>query len=386
MSEYQYYEFVALDQPLDAKAQAEVRALSTRARITATSFVNEYQWGDFRGDPTRLVERHYDAHLYLANWGTRRLLLRLPRSLLHPDAVEPYLVDGQVESWTTDTHLILDLHNHDETGDWDYEPQGALSAIVGVRNELAAGDHRALYLAWLAGYGTWERDEEAFDRDADNDPEPPVPAGLRTLTAAQRALADFLRLDDDLLTVAAEASPPRNETTDNPEQLAAWVTALPGTDKDHLLLRVIQDQAAIVRMELLRRFRDSTTPPATAPPQRTVGELLDETARRRAERQQREKAKRAEEKARRERDRALARARRLDELAQDEQAAWARVDALIATRKPSDYDAAVALLVDLQALADREDRPHDFARRHAALRQAHKNKPSLIARLARVNL
>jgi hypothetical protein len=386
LSEYQYYEFVALDRPLDAKAQAEVHALSTRARITATSFVNEYEWGDFRGDPNRLVERHYDAHLYLANWGTRRLLLRLPHTLLDLDAVEPYLVDEQVESWTTDTHLVLDLHNHDETGDWDYEPQGALSAIVGVRNELAAGDHRALYLAWLAGYGTWERDEDAFDRDADDEPEPPVPAGLRTLTAAQRALADFLRLDDDLLAVAAEASPPHDETTDDPDRLAAWVTALPGTEKDHLLLRVLQDQTATVRMELLRRFRDRTTPPATAPPQRTVGELLDETARRRTERQEREEAERAEEKARHERDRALARKQRLKELAQDEEAAWTRVDALIATRTPTDYDAAVALLVDLRTLADHVDRPHDFARRHAALRQAHKNKPSLIARLARANL
>ncbi|WP_158846710.1 hypothetical protein [Saccharothrix deserti] len=92
------------------------------------------------------------------------------------------------------------------------------------------------------------------------------------------------------------------------------------------------------------------------------------------------------ESARREHDRTLARKQRLDEPAQDEQATWTRVDALITTRKPTDYDAAVALLADLQAPADREDRPDEFARRHAALRQAHKNKPSLIARLARVNL
>ncbi|WP_033442212.1 hypothetical protein, partial [Saccharothrix sp. NRRL B-16314] len=299
MSEYQYYEFVAVDQPLDAQAQTEVRELSTRAEITATSFVNEYQWGDFSGDPCRLVERHYDAHLYLADWGTRRLMLRLPRTLLDLDAVEPYLVDEQVEAWTTDTHLILDLHNHDETADWDYEPQGALSAITDVRNELAAGDHRALYLAWLAAYGTWERDEEAFDRDADDDREPPVPTGLRTLTAAQRALADLLRLDDDLLAVAAEASPPHDKTTDDLEQLATWVTALPEVEKDHLLLRVIQNQTATVRTELLRRFRNSTTPPTPTLPQRTVGELLDETARRRAERQQREESERTDKNARR---------------------------------------------------------------------------------------
>ncbi|MFI6991817.1 hypothetical protein ACI2LC_09125 [Nonomuraea wenchangensis] len=42
MSEYQYYEFLAIDRPLTDKQQAEVRALSTRAHITATSFTNEY--------------------------------------------------------------------------------------------------------------------------------------------------------------------------------------------------------------------------------------------------------------------------------------------------------------------------------------------------------
>jgi hypothetical protein len=51
MSEYQYYEFLAVDRPLDERQQDEVRALSTRARITATSFINEYHWGNFGGDP-----------------------------------------------------------------------------------------------------------------------------------------------------------------------------------------------------------------------------------------------------------------------------------------------------------------------------------------------
>jgi hypothetical protein len=44
VSEYQYYEFLAIDRPLDEDERAEVRSLSTRARITATSFVNEYHW------------------------------------------------------------------------------------------------------------------------------------------------------------------------------------------------------------------------------------------------------------------------------------------------------------------------------------------------------
>jgi hypothetical protein len=64
VSEYQYYEFLAIDRPLDERELAQVRALSTRAHITPTSFTNEYQWGDFRGDTTKMVEQLYDAHLY----------------------------------------------------------------------------------------------------------------------------------------------------------------------------------------------------------------------------------------------------------------------------------------------------------------------------------
>jgi hypothetical protein len=30
------------------------------------------------------MERYFDAHLYLANWGTRELMLRLPKRVLAP--------------------------------------------------------------------------------------------------------------------------------------------------------------------------------------------------------------------------------------------------------------------------------------------------------------
>jgi hypothetical protein len=45
VSEYQYYGFVAVDRPLRPAQEGELRALLTRARITASSFVNDHQWG-----------------------------------------------------------------------------------------------------------------------------------------------------------------------------------------------------------------------------------------------------------------------------------------------------------------------------------------------------
>ena len=58
MSEYQYYEFQAIDKPLDEKGIQALENLSSRARITPTSFVNEYNWGDFKGNPLKLMEKY----------------------------------------------------------------------------------------------------------------------------------------------------------------------------------------------------------------------------------------------------------------------------------------------------------------------------------------
>ena len=55
MSEYQYYEFVAVERALTKGQLGEVRKVSSRARLSATGFVNEYEWGDFKGDPVEFL-------------------------------------------------------------------------------------------------------------------------------------------------------------------------------------------------------------------------------------------------------------------------------------------------------------------------------------------
>ncbi len=286
MSEYQYYEFLALDHPLSTAEQAEVRRLSARATITATSFTNEYHWGDFKGSPDELIRRYYDAHLYVANWGTRRVMFRLPRTLLDPGLAEQYGVDPQASVSATRDHVILDMTSEDESGYWEEDLQGSLSALVGARSELAAGDLRPLYLAWLSGYGAWERDEDAFDEEDEDVVEPPVPAGLGSLTASQRALADFLRIDADLLGVAAETSPELPEAGQDSGALAAHIAAISASEKDRLLGLVAADQATRARGELLRGFRGQPDDESESRPRRTVAELLDTAWQHRQHREQ----------------------------------------------------------------------------------------------------
>ncbi|MFE6081096.1 hypothetical protein [Streptomyces virginiae] len=225
--------------PAPASAFARQAALSSRAHITPTSFTNEYHWGDFRGDPTQLVERLYDAHLYYANWGSRRLVLRLPAGLLGAEDAAPFALDESLSVWTRSGHTLLDFSLSSEDGaEWDFESSFSLSALVGLRAELSAGDLRGLYLAWLAGLSLWAQTED--DEEYAPEAGPPVPAGLATLTGPQRALADLLDVDPDLLAVAARAGAPapRAATVDR-AALAAYITSLPAAEKDTLLLEAV---------------------------------------------------------------------------------------------------------------------------------------------------
>ena len=61
---------------------AALRAISTRAAITTTRFTNHYERGDLKADPFKLLEKYFDAFMYVTNWGTREFHLRLPQELV----------------------------------------------------------------------------------------------------------------------------------------------------------------------------------------------------------------------------------------------------------------------------------------------------------------
>ncbi len=373
MSEYQYYEFLALDRPLTEKQRAELRSISTRAEITATRFANEYQWGDLTGDPLKMVERYFDAFLYLANWGTRRLMFRLPRGVLDPETAGQYCYTDTASVIVTGSHLILSLYvDREPDDDWD-EPGGQLAAMVQARAELAAGDVRLLYLAWLLALQSDEVDEE--------DTEPPVPAGLGNLSASLQAIADFLKIDEDLIAVAAASSPSIQE----PSGLAEWVASVPAEEKDALLARVAAGEGGQVQALLLRRFRAASGSPPAAPG-RTAAELWQAAGDRKAARAEAAEQRRREAESRRATAQAAAYAKHLDQLATRTEAAWEKAAELIETRRPRDYDLAASLLRDLQALADRQQDSVAFRKRFGELRARHQRKPSLLDRFDQVGL
>ena len=271
MSEYQYYEFVAIDRPLGPAQLEELRSISTRAQITPTSFVNEYEWGDLKADPRALVQDYFDAFLYTSNWGTRRLIIRLPARLLDLPTATQYCSTESASAWAHGENVIIELSRDLQDDDWDEDEYGAesLTSIIPVRAELAAGDLRLLYLGWLLAADAGELDDDVL--------EPPVPANLADLSGALGSVVDFLRLDEDLLDIAAEASADQTGEESSGAELATWIEQLPAAEKDALLLSIARGQEAHPRAELLRRFTGQSAPHEPVQGRRSVGELLGST-------------------------------------------------------------------------------------------------------------
>ena len=140
MSEYQYYEFQAIDRPLDQAAQEALRSISSRARITATSFINHYEWGDLNGDPRKFMERWFDLHLYLANWSTRRLMLRMPKRFVNRTDIDPFLREID---WVEIVDICRD--EVEVCDDW-HDGSGQLAALSPLRADVLSGDFRLLDL------------------------------------------------------------------------------------------------------------------------------------------------------------------------------------------------------------------------------------------------
>jgi hypothetical protein len=375
MSEYQYYEFQALDRRLTAAEMARLRSFSTRARITPTSFVNEYEWGDFKGNEDAWMEKYFDAFLYFANWGTRVFRLRLPSRLLDLETAELYCVSDSASSRVHEGNTILTFQSDEEESEWP-EEEDALSALIPIRTQLAQGDLRALYIGWLRCAQTGELEDE--------ETEPPVPPGLGELDGSLERLVDFLRVDTDLLEVTAAASPPLRVQTLTRQAIRAWIAGQPPAQKDDYLERFIAEQPAVAAE--LQRLIGGRNSAVRSRGTRSVSALLHIAQELGDERRRVEAARTKAERERREAERAAARSKYLGELAGREPAVWTEIANLVATKQPASYDRAVGLLVDLRDAAAAHGGESSFLARLQALRREHERKPSFLARMERAGL
>ena len=374
LSEYQYYEFQAVDRPLDEADREALRALSSRARITATSFTNHYDWGDFKGDPIALMERWFDLHLYLTNWGTRELTIRLPKRLVDRSGLDSFL-DGcrLAEVLESGENLILDILDDSEPGDEDWEDgSGWLAALAPLRADLLSGDLRLLYLLWLA-------EVEIGDRK-DDETEPL--SGIGPLTGALRAFAEFFRIDPDLVEAASEAHAGIMHGDLPADAIRAVVAAIPEDEKTDLLRRLVEGDPH-VGAEIQRHARTAASPADSAMPatRRTVSDLRRRAAAIREGREAAEAEQREAERLRQEREEKEAQRARHRHLRRKGEAVWDEIEHEIDRRNASGYGRAAGLLSDLKVLTDEDGAAAAFIDRLNELRLRHSRKWQFIKRL-----
>jgi hypothetical protein len=355
MSVYQYIYFAAVDKPLDDKQLEYMRRQSTRAEVTRWQFTNEYHYGDFHGNSFEMMRRGYDVHLHYANYGVRKLLFRLPLGLpLSAKQFKAYAMEYSIE-WRKDKRGkggVLSIEPECDAGFYSedyFDFERMVACLPKIREGLMTGDTRGLYIAWLAC--NW--DEESR--------EPPVPAGLGKLPPELAELIDFYELDSDLLAAANEQSPKLPGQASREPDVDDWLANQSPETLRALMRRVLEEDAAAVRAEVLAAMRNQSgqpTWPANAG-SRTLEELREQANIKAGQRKKREVAseKRKLEK-------------RLAKIRNDPDSAISDAEKLIQSRSTENYAKAAKMLAELRDAVggDEGSRMADQAAREIAKR------------------
>jgi hypothetical protein len=372
MSEYQYYEFQAIDRALTAKEQAEIAKLSSRVQLTPHRAIFLYNYGDFRGNPEQVLTQYFDMMFYIANWGTWQLIFRFPKAMVDPAWFQPYELPDTLSMSTSGKYTVLNIQINQEEGIYGWvEGEGWLPRLLPLREDLMQGDVRLLYLVWLrvapllTGY------------DLEEDPiEPPIPPNLSQLSDPLKAFIELVELDPDLVNAAAQSSPRQTPASQPP--LENWLPELSRDEQQEFLLKLVRrephvDLKLIQRLQELAGTAQSTV--QTAPGQRRLSELQAIADRTTTQRQQAEAAAAKQQ-----------RIKELQALSPKEAQTWDRVMNLIALKQSRAYDEATALLHDLRDLAEYQGRLAEFARRFERLKADYSNRSALLRRLASIRV
>jgi hypothetical protein len=380
MSEYQYYEFLAIDRPLTSEEMAALRALSTRAHITPVSFTNEYNWGNFGGDSAKLMQQYFDAHVYVANWMTAIFMVRLPIEALTKETAETMAVRYILDFKATHTHWVI-TWSLSESEDYDRfgmdDGRGWMARLAPVREELLRGDIRSLYIGWLSAVT-----REMMD---DDEMEPLSVSGLGSLTAAQQALAEFLEVDPDLLAGAGIGRPALQAEESSQKEMVDWLDELPRDEVLTLLKQLLEGQGLKAERTLKNRFaawRHGQRSDKIEAPRRTLAELRKNAEA--AEKIRLEQEKRELEK--REIKRRKERAAYLKTLAENFPKAWKSIQYSVERGSGLAYDEACGALVDLSEAYSVYANRQTFEQEFRKFMVGHMRRKALIQRLVKAGI
>ena len=245
MSEYQYYKFERLDGYLDAKARQALRAISSRAEISATSFQVYYTYSDLKAEPSEVMLKYFDIGFYYANWGSIDAYIKLPVGTL-PDALLGFSSDGlhvhESDEWQL---LIFSIEEYDEYFD-DEDIDDFFQHLAALRSALMQGDWRLLYFMWL--------NECDFNDELEGIPL--IQFDFEHLSEELQAFAALYDIPLALVKALAMAlnEQPSHQAKQTQFQFDAWLQNLTEAQKNTLLSTLFQ-QGQLTRHQALAMMR-----------------------------------------------------------------------------------------------------------------------------------
>jgi hypothetical protein len=374
MSEYQYFEFTAIDGPISDEGLRYARGCSSRANVSRVRWQNTYTFGDFHGSVDTLL-KYYDAHFYIANWGTVRLGLALPKGSIDPEVIQPYLRKGQRHEETLTVRHVgnrcIVWWERDEEDGWGWtEGEGLIDQLIGVREELLRGDYRALFLGWLTDFNPdeWRNPEDGAVIM------PPIPASLDNLSPALAALIQHFPVDPDALAAAglSQASKPERIP------IASVLERFSVAELRALLARVAEGGGSGVMTELNR-----LTIPRVQIPASQATRCMDFAARIIKTRESRQKKEAKAAAARQQREADL-RKQHLASIMQRADVLWSELNRLMDQRIASAYDLAAAQLQELRDAYTQAGDIGGFQQKLNAFRLRYSNRPAMLRRIEKV--
>lgn len=203
MSEYQHYEFHAIDKPLSSEDMNSVRQMSSRVQLSSRKAVFTYSYSDFRYDEEEVLVDYFDFMLYISNWGTKRIMIKFPLELVDYEFLKKYRISvlsdyaQDIRVLKRDENVILDINYNEEDGlGWIDEGEYGYD-FLNIRSEIMRRNYRSLFVIWL-------RFLEDLYKSRDYDPDYSfeaklIPSNLLHLSSSAYAAKEFYEVNEDWL-------------------------------------------------------------------------------------------------------------------------------------------------------------------------------------------
>lgn len=349
MSEFQYYEFRAIDKPLSSKARAEISSWSSRTTADAHSAIFTYSYSDFPKKVHQVVEQYFDMMLYYANWGSIQLIIKFPLDVIDFEKMNQYCVVDTMSLSKKNDFVLLDFEFNEEEGfeDW-IDLKGYLSRLIGIREEILSGNYHSLYLGWL--HSIWRaRDWEDFEG---SDLAPEFPNTPPQLTDSLLAFIDLLGIEPVIKDFWMGLSLPTKHT--EPLDIVHQISLLSEAEKQAYLLRLAEGEAllSIKFLNHLKKIAEKEEKPQKQSSRKSAQEIL-------AHLYEVETMRINEEQRLKEKDRID----KLEALAKKEAHLWLKAEEYIEQKNAKSYDEAIQIFLNLKELAEYKNKTSEFEKR-----------------------